>query len=116
METLIAYCGLNCAKCEAYKATRADDKEWKARVASRWQVEYHLSPIEPDRITCEGCRIANGHTFIFFSECPVRNCGLERGVETCAHCDDFDTCKVLNEFFQSTPQANVYLEEIRRLL
>jgi hypothetical protein len=34
MELIIAVCGSDCAKCEAYLATQANDQDWKKRVAA----------------------------------------------------------------------------------
>ncbi len=116
MDLLIAYCGLNCAECEAYKASQADDLEWKTRVASQWQAEFNLPPIDPISITCDGCRTPNGRTCVFCGECPVRACGLEMGVQTCAHCGEYETCTELNDFLKGAPQAKTNLEEIRRFL
>lgn len=116
MELMIAYCGLNCAECEAYKASQADDLDWKARVAAQWQTEFNLPPIDPNSITCDGCRTPNGRLSIYCGECPVRACGVQAGVETCAHCADYETCIELNEFLKNAPQAKTNLEEIRRLL
>lgn len=33
---LIAYCGLNCEECEAYKATINNDDELRGKVAKEW--------------------------------------------------------------------------------
>ena len=33
---------------------------------------------------CKGCQVQAG-----FARCPVRACGKERGIETCAQCPDF---------------------------
>jgi len=41
MERIIAECGLDCADCEAYLATQANDDEWKKRVAAGWETTYH---------------------------------------------------------------------------
>jgi hypothetical protein len=45
-------------------------------------------------------------------ECAIRTCGLERGVENCAYCNDY-ACPKLLDFFKLVPQAQAVLEEIR---
>ena len=40
MERMIAVCGLDCAKCEAYLATQANDEAAKERVAAKWRAQY----------------------------------------------------------------------------
>ena len=39
MSEHIAYCGLDCYKCDAYKATQANDTELMKQVAERWNSE-----------------------------------------------------------------------------
>lgn len=116
MNTLIAYCGINCADCDAYKATQASDIAWMERVAAQWRIEYNSPQIDINSVTCDGCRTPNGRAGGYCSECPIRACGLERGVETCAHCSDFEGCDHLAEFFKAAPHLKTTLEEIRRLL
>ena len=36
MKNSIAYCGLDCEKCEAYIATQNDDDDLRAKVAKEW--------------------------------------------------------------------------------
>jgi hypothetical protein len=116
MHQLIAYCGLNCAECEAFQATQADDDAWKEKIAAKWRVEYQSPQIDIHAATCDGCRSPLGRAGGYCAECPLRACGARRGVETCAHCAEFETCRHLAEFYQVAPQMKATLEEIRRLL
>ena len=36
MNEYIAYCGLNCENCNAYKATKNNDHELRAKTAELW--------------------------------------------------------------------------------
>ena len=36
MRNMIAYCGLDCEKCDAYLATINDDQALRERTAKRW--------------------------------------------------------------------------------
>jgi hypothetical protein len=45
----------------------------------------------------------------------VRQCALERGVENCAHCDDFP-CEKLEKPWSISVDAKTTLEEIRQML
>ncbi len=41
---------------------------------------------------CQGCRVEP-----MFARCPVRACSLEKGVASCAECDEgYEDCKLLN--------------------
>ena len=114
MERMIAICGLNCATCEAYLATQANDETEKERIAGRWRSEYHHAGIDAAYITCDGClafdRRLGGHCL----ECTVRACGVARGVPNCAHCADYDGCETLAGFLQFAPQLKPTLDEMRR--
>ena len=55
MKKLIAYCGLDCEKCDARKATLNDDNALREKVAKEWS-ELNGVEITPEMINCEGCR------------------------------------------------------------
>ena len=55
MDDLIAYCGLNCAACDAYLATLHNDQALRERTAKLW-AELNNAPILPEHINCQGCR------------------------------------------------------------
>ena len=52
---MIAYCGLDCSKCEAYLATQTDNDDKRIMVAKEWSAMYHAD-IKPEQINCDGCR------------------------------------------------------------
>ena len=116
MNTLIAYCGLNCAECEAYKATQSNDTAWQERILAQWRVDFKSPDMPLAAVTCDGCRTPEGRAGGYCADCPVRACGKERGLETCAHCSDFESCAQLAQLFVMAPQLKTNLEEIRRLL
>ena len=57
MKNRIAYCGLDCEKCDAYIATVNDDQELREKTADLW-AKLNNAPILPEHINCEGCRTA----------------------------------------------------------
>ena len=52
MDDLIAYCGLNCAVCDAYLATLHNDQALRERTAKLW-AELNNAPILPEHINCQ---------------------------------------------------------------
>ena len=56
MRNMIAYCGLDCGKCDAYLATINDDQALREKTAKLW-AELNNAPILPEHINCEGCRV-----------------------------------------------------------
>jgi hypothetical protein len=116
MEQLIAFCGLDCACCEAYIATQADDLAAKERLVVKWREEYNAPEMTIASVTCDGCTTKNGRTGGYCSHCAIRACGVERLVENCAHCADYSTCNQLAGFFTSVPTAKATLDAIRLTL
>lgn len=112
MERMIAYCGLDCAKCPAYAATQANDLAAKERVLAKWRVEYNAPEMDLSAVTCDGCT-SNGRHGGYCGQCPVRACGVERAVANCARCSDY-SCEKLDAFLGMIPDARAALEEIRR--
>ena len=47
MKDLIAYCGLDCEKCDAYLATIHDDQELREKTAKLW-AQLNQAPILPE--------------------------------------------------------------------
>jgi hypothetical protein len=39
---MIAYCGLDCNECKAFKATQTKDVEWKKRIAKHWSDQSEI--------------------------------------------------------------------------
>lgn len=92
MNPTIAYCGLNCAECEAYLATVNDDNALREKVAKRWSELNHVG-ITPEMINCEGCRVDGVKTVYCDLLCPIRQCALGKGVETCGSCAGMNDCE-----------------------
>ena len=112
MTGMTAYCGLDCAKCEGYLATQADDDDKRAEVAKQWSERYKAD-IKPEQINCDGCR-SEGRKFFYCAEmCELRKCGIEKGVENCAVCDEY-ICEKLEAFLKLAPQARDALDALRQ--
>ena len=112
MNKIIAYCGLVCTGCPAFVATQASDHQALERVAAEWREAFNAAEITADSIICDGCLGSNGGRFCFHCyECGVRACGVERGVDNCAHCADYG-CDKLVGFFEHAPEARATLDEI----
>ena len=111
MSNLIAYCGLDCAQCEAYQATQANDSEWQERLLAKWRVDFNAPTMTLASITCDGCR--GPRTGGYCAECAVRASAIGRGVQTCADCPDY-ACAELQKFFGMAPAAKENLELLRQ--
>ena len=94
MRKYIAYCGLDCETCEARLATIHNDHAQREKVAKLWS-ELNGVEITPEMINCEGCRMDGAKTPYCESLCPIRQCALSRGVQTCADCIEMSGCEKL---------------------
>jgi predicted nucleic acid binding AN1-type Zn finger protein len=115
MNRMIAMCGLVCDDCIAFIATQKDDDEMRQKVVEEWSTEDERLKLED--VDCDGCTTGK-RLHSFCAICDVRMCGLERGVENCAYCNEFpcDKLEKLWGSFQtvSGEKAKANLEEIRK--
>ena len=86
-DTVIAYCGLNCAECPVFLATQRNDDDERKQVAEKWSKEFNWELV-PSDINCDGCKIEEGRVFGFCKKCEVRKCGDKKGIDNCAFCDE----------------------------
>ena len=109
MRDMIAYCGLDCERCDAYLATIHDDHALREKTAKLW-AELNHAPILPEHINCKGCRADGVKTVFCESFCRIRQCALKKGVTTCGDCLDLETCQSIGEILSNNPDA---LENLR---
>jgi hypothetical protein len=114
MSEMIAYCGIQCDKCDTFIATKHDDNTKRQEIASKWSKQFN-SEFTPDQINCVGCKSEDGPLFFYCSSCEIKKCATQKGVLTCAHCEDFG-CETLEQFLQLSPENKTMLEEIRKSL
>jgi hypothetical protein len=114
MKSMMAICGLDCGGCGAYLATVNDDDDKREEVAALWSKQYKAA-ITPEMINCRGCRSESEPLFSHCQVCEIRQCGQTRGVENCAHCDDFP-CEKIGGFFKMAPEAQSNLENVHKTL
>ncbi|WP_084457110.1 DUF3795 domain-containing protein [Desulfogranum mediterraneum] len=108
---MIAYCGMDCEKCEGYLATQENSDAKRVEVAEKWSRE-HNADIKPEQINCTGCK-SEGLKF-FFTEnmCPVRKCNRDKDTVHCAKCSQY-RCETLEAFIKEAPPVGEALENLR---
>jgi hypothetical protein len=106
----ISCCGLDCSKCGAYLAAKADDDNKRAEVAKKWSAMYG-GIVKPEDINCSGCR-PKGPKFAHCNVCEIRKCCMEKGLDNCAGCDMY-VCNKLEDFFKMAPDARETLDKLR---
>ena len=101
---MIAYCGLDCEKCDAFIATKNNDQALREKTA-KLLAELNHAPILPEHINCEGCRMNGKKTVFCDSLCGIRQCALKKGVNTCGDCAEMDNCQTLAAVVSHIPDA-----------
>lgn len=109
MRDFIAYCGLDCEACEARLATVREDEALRRKVAEAWS-ELNGVEITPEMIHCSGCRVPGVKTPYCASLCPIRQCAMGKGLETCGACADMGSCEKLGAITANNADARRRLE------
>lgn len=104
MNKFIAYCGLNCEKCEARIATVNNDDALREKVAKLWS-ELNGVEITPEMINCEGCRFDGVKTPYCDSLCQIRQCALGKEIETCGNCPEAGKCGKVGAIIANNEEA-----------
>jgi hypothetical protein len=114
VKKMIAFCGLDCAQCEAYKATQAKDEAAKLEILARWQADFGGPDMTLDKVTCDGC--SSERVGGYCAECPVRVCAMAKGFKNCAYCDEIETCAILDGLIAVDASAKQSLLALRKSL
>jgi hypothetical protein len=101
MDEMIGYCGYNCHLC----AARSDDPAVRQRLVDGWRAIFGHQHYTAENVRCDGCR-SDGR--LADQQCKARPCAIERGVASCALCDDF-VCDKVGHLLGSHEGMLVYL-------
>ncbi len=107
---MIAYCGLDCSKCDAHLATIENCHVKRVETAQKWSKMYQHE-MTPDQINCDGCK-SSGTKIFHCNNCEIRQCCISKKIDHCAACKDY-ICDTLAEFIKLAPQAGLVLEALR---
>ena len=103
MEKLkIGYCGDDCNCCPRYLATQSGNEERLKEVSAIQQIIGWRDHLEsPDDITCHGCNTVD--------KCGlgIKECVLEKGVDSCGKCPDYPCEKLLLILRNNKKEVNV---------
>jgi len=89
----IAYCGIDCCQCPAFKATIANDDNLREQAARLFSGGSIL--LKKEDIHCYGCH--SDYTLTKLCHvCRIRACAEMKEVNTCAECGNYP-CQKINE-------------------
>jgi hypothetical protein len=86
-EEMIGYCGYSCHLC----AARSRDPAVRQRLVDGWRKIFGHENYTAENVRCDGC-MSDGR--VADISCKARPCARERGVESCALCDEFPCDKM----------------------
>ncbi len=110
MNPLIAFCGLDCAHCDARTATIHNDNALRQQVARQWSEWNHVD-IPAASINCLGCRVEGAKCHYCENLCPIRKCILKRGYAHCGECPDMENCAMLYEIQKNASETKANLQD-----
>jgi hypothetical protein len=90
---MIAYCGIDCARCPAYRLPRLGDK-LHLRGFFQWLLKRGMKEKPAGDVVCDGCTTIDARCVKHCLTCDVRCCAMERGMANCAHCPDFGCARL----------------------
>lgn len=109
LNDLTAICGPSCTQCQAYIATRNNDKKELEHIAAEWTKGLGRT-FTADDIICDGCRVPGGRLSSYCATCEIRICARSKGAITCAHCAECPCEKIV------APPAREALEALKKTL
>jgi hypothetical protein len=101
-DKMIGYCGYNCYLC----AARSDDIEVRKKLVDTWRKYLGHQHYTAENVACEGCKSAGDK--VADKQCEARPCAREKGVESCAQCDEFP-CKKMSKLMGTTTGLLTFL-------
>lgn len=107
MREILSYCGYRCDLCPAYRENLKSDED-RARVREDW-IKYYDHRVDLDEVDCRGCAagLKDGNP-----NCKVRPCAIEKGVATCADCDEFACEKIAKQMNAIEPIAEKHCDSM----
>ncbi len=97
-----APCGIDCALCDTYLATVADDDSLRQAVAEKWSLLFSY-PFKKEDINCVGCTDEGPHGIYCGTLCEIRPCATKRGMSDCKACPDY-CCDMLRKNQEASAQ------------
>ncbi|MHA2108841.1 MAG: DUF3795 domain-containing protein [Candidatus Hodarchaeales archaeon] len=112
MSENIAYCGLDCSQCPAFIAKQTNDQGLREKTAKEWSGGGFV--VSAEQVNCDGCHEAKNN-FFHCTQCAVRNCASEKGMTTCAECNEYPCADKLEALWNqlNVPHAKQTLEKLR---
>ena len=110
----LEYCGHTCPKnCRFLEASIKNDVELKKKAYETWEMKKRFGVnFDPDKIFCFGCKNPNKPVGLRLQKCDVRQCAIEKKLESCIECVELSGCtKDLWAKFPEFKKAVIKMQE-----
>lgn len=108
---MLAFCGLNCAECDIYKAGKGDTESMQ-RVLN-WFKEEAQRIIKSEQVKCGGCK---GDLESHWSpKCEILSCARQKDVEECYNCADFICYKLVAFENDGSDRHRIAVERLKNI-
>ena len=90
------FCGYACPKdCQFLEASVKNDIELKRKAFETWEMKerFGVAEFDHDKIFCFGCKNGNKPVGIRLQKCDVRNCAIEKKLDSCIECKELKVCE-----------------------
>ena len=101
---MIAYCGLDCEKCDAKIATVNNDDSLREKTARLW-TDMNGVEITKDMINCMGCRSDGVKTPFCDRLCEIRKCAISNTYNNCGECVKLADCEKMKMILSNNHEA-----------
>lgn len=114
------YCGGLCETCPRYFLSLEEDPAKllpiQTVIAAYEKTMWGIEADPAEFGSCQGCK-SGGKLTSYCEICEIRQCAMEKGMTTCAHCPEYPDCAHVQLFLsRHTPHEEVNLALIRACL
>lgn len=101
MSEMLAFCGILCSECSAYKATITNDQSLKEKTAEEWRRMFGAD-VQAKDINCLGCK--SDVLYGYCKSCEIRSCATGKELKHCGVCDSF-SCEKVEGILKHSPDC-----------
>jgi len=109
-KALVGACGGYCGGCTDYLAYINNDEKLKRKLAEEFSKQFDMD-IRPEDVGCLGCHGSIHKPWC--ASCSIRQCTGEKGILTCAFCDEFP-CEKLEKYYEKDESGDKFRAHILR--
>lgn len=92
----INYCGYTCPQdCKFLEASIKNDVVLKKEAYEIWEMKerFGVAEFDAEKIFCFGCKNPDKPVGIRLQKCDVRNCAIDKKLDSCIECKELTTCE-----------------------